>query len=269
MDAKRLKLEHALYGLGLFGPARKLYALTVGREAKRQRELKRNFFSRLLSPGDLVFDVGANLGSYSEIFASLGARVIALEPNPDCVSHIRRSYPLPSIDVVGTAVGSSAGVATIRLAERSDMSSMSPDWIHSIQDAQRINDSVWAREITVPIITLDSLIERYGIPKFIKIDVEGFEESVLSGLSKQPPILSFEFNTNFLDAAIRCLRSLGNAAGCSFNFVIGEPVKFELKEWVDVNRLCTRLQALGKEVGYGDIFVKLNSTNLAEPPISD
>jgi FkbM family methyltransferase len=268
MDAKRLKLEHALYGLGLFGPARKLYALTAGREAKRQRELKRNFFSQLLSPGDLVFDVGANLGSYAEIFASLGARVIALEPNPDCVSHIRRSYPLESIDVVATAVGSSAGVATIRLAERSDMSSMSQDWIHSIQGAQRIDDSVWAKEITVPIITLDCLVERYGMAKFIKIDVEGFEESVLSGLSKQPPILSFEFNTYFLDAAIRCLRSLGSAEDRSFNFVIGEPLKFELKDWVDANELCVRLQALQKEVGYGDIFVKLNSAYLAEPHIN-
>jgi len=268
MDAKRLRLEHVLYGLGLFGPARTLYALTAGREAKRQRALKRNFFSQLLSPGDLVFDVGANLGSYAEIFASLGARVIALEPNPDCVSHIRRSYPGESIDVVGTAVGSSAGVATIRLAERSDMSSMSPDWIHSIQDAQRIDDSVWANEITVPIITLDSLIERYGIPKFIKIDVEGFEESVLSGLSKQPSVLSFEFNTNFLDAATRCLRSVGSTEDCSFNFVIGEPLKFELNEWVDVNELCAKLQALGKNVGYGDIFVKLNSTKLAQSPIN-
>jgi FkbM family methyltransferase len=264
MDAKRLRLEHALYGLGLLGPARKLYSFTAGREAKRQRALKRNFFSQLLSPGDLVFDVGANLGSYSEIFASLGARVIALEPNPDCVSHIRRSYPSGLIDVVGTAVGSSAGVATIRLAERSDMSSMSADWIHSIQDAQRMDDSIWAREITVPIITLDSLIARYGTPKFIKIDVEGFEESVLSGLSKQPPILSFEFNTNFLDAAIRCLRSLGNVGECSFNFVIGEPLKFELEEWVDVNQLCAQIHSLEKEVGYGDIFAKLNSANLAE-----
>src|ERR1700678_4561737 len=129
MDAKRLRAEHVLYGLGLFGPARTLYALTAGRGAKRQRKVKRDFFSRLLAPGGLVFDAGAHLGSYAEIFASLGARIIALEPNSDCVSHIRRSYPGQLIDVVNTAVGASSGVATILLAERSDMSSMSADWI--------------------------------------------------------------------------------------------------------------------------------------------
>jgi FkbM family methyltransferase len=259
MDAKRLKLEHALFGLGLFGPARKLYALTVGREAKRQRQLKRAFFSRLLSPGDLVFDVGANLGSYAEIFASLGARVIALEPNPDCVSHIRRSYPGPLIDVVGAAVGASSGVGMIRLADRSDMSSMSADWINTIRNSQGMEDSVWAAQITVPVITLDSLVERYGVPKFIKIDVEGFEENVLSGLSTQPPILSFEFNTSFLDAAIRCLRCLKLREDHIFNFVIGEPFQFALAEWVEMVQLCSQLESLDKNVGYGDIFVRRRS----------
>jgi FkbM family methyltransferase len=242
--------------------------LTAGRQAKYQRRLKRDFFSKLLSPGDLVFDVGANLGSYAEIFASLGAHVIALEPNPDCVSHIRRSYPLRSIDVVGAAVGASAGVATIHLAERSDMSSMSPEWIRSIQKAQQLDDTVWSRQITVPIITLDSLIERYGVPRFIKIDVEGFEESALRGLSEQPAFLSFEFNTNFLDAAMRCLRTIENAAGSSFNFVIGEPLRFELHEWVNMNELSTQLQALRRSAGYGDIFVKLKSADLAKPPVN-
>jgi FkbM family methyltransferase len=256
VDAKRLKLEHVLYGLGLFGPARSLYAATAGREVKRELERKRRFFSRLISPGDLVFDVGANLGSYAEIFASLGAQVVALEPNPDCVSHIRRSYPNSGIDVICTAVGSSAGVASIRLAERSDMSSMSAEWISSIQAAQRMDDAVWSNQITVPVITLDSLIEKYGMPRFVKIDVEGFEESVLSGLSAQPPMMSFEFNTSFLDAALRCLHKLECPSQCSFNFVVGEPFEFELREWVGAGELCSRLASLDKEKGYGDIFVR-------------
>ncbi len=257
MDATRLKAEHVLYGLGLYGAARTLYRMTPsGRRAKRDRVLKRNFFSQLVRSGDLVFDIGANLGNYSEIFASLGAHVTALEPNPDCVDHIRRSYPAQSIDVISAAVGSSAGVATIRLAKRSDMSSMSTDWIHAIGEAQKLDDSVWSNQLTVPVITLDSLIEKYGMPKFVKIDVEGFEESVLAGLSAQPELLSFEFNTNFLDAAVRCVRQLKNLTNSRFNFVIGEPFRFELDEWVDSSRLVTKLESLERNLGYGDIFVR-------------
>lgn len=256
MDARRLRAEHLLYGLGLYGPARAIYGFTAGRKAKRSRKLTRDFFGHLLAPGDLVFDVGANLGNYAEIFASLGAHVIALEPNPDCVSHIRRSYPSESIEVVNTAVGSCGGVATIRLAQRSDMSSMSAEWIQAIRDAQRVEDTVWANQIAVPVITLDSLVAMYGMPRFIKIDVEGFEENVLEGLSTQPPILSFEFNTNFLEAAVRCLGKVKNISDCSFDFVVGEPLNFELDEWVDANQLCLHLRSLEQHLGYGDIFVR-------------
>lgn len=259
MDAARLKAEHVLYGLGLYGPARALYRLTPsGRKARRDWTLKRRFYAQFISHEDLVFDVGANLGSYSEIFASLGARVVAFEPNPDCVSHIRRSYPQQCIDVVATAVGPSAGVGTIRLAQRSDMSSMSADWIRAIGKAQTIDDSIWDGELTVPVVTLDSVIEKYGQPKFIKIDVEGYEENVLDGLSTQPEILSFEFNTGFLDAAFRCLQKLPHLSDSAFNFVIGEPFRLELEGWVDDGEIRTRLESLDISRGYGDILVRTN-----------
>lgn len=262
MDAARLKAEHVLYGLGLYGPARALYRLTPsGRRATQDRIRKRAFFSQFVSQGDLVFDVGANLGNYAEIFASLGAKVVALEPNPDCVSHIRRSYPGPSIDVINTAVGAIPGVATIQLARRSDMSSMSSEWIDAIRNAQRLEGSVWADQLTVPVVTLDSLIAKYGTPKYIKIDVEGFEENVLAGLSALPEFLSFEFNTNFLDAAFRCLDRLPRMAGCLFNFVMGEPFSLELDEWVDAGELRQKLQLLPADRGYGDIFSSENTAN--------
>jgi FkbM family methyltransferase len=256
MDAARLKAEHVLYGLGLYRPARILYRLTPpGRRAAQDRMRKRNFYSQFVKPGDLIFDVGANLGNYAEIFASLGAQTVALEPNPDCVSHIRRSYPGQSINVVNTAVGASAGVATIQLARRSDMSSMSAEWIAAIRRAQRLEGSIWANQLTVPVITLDSLIEEFGKPKYIKIDVEGFEEYVLAGLSTLPELLSFEYNTSFMDAALRCLERFEREPGCHFNFVIGKGFGLELEQWVEAGVLLEKLQSLPSDCGYGDIFV--------------
>jgi FkbM family methyltransferase len=258
MDANRLRLEHALYGLGLFTPARKLYALTAGRKGRRDRTRKREFFSHLLNQADLVFDVGANLGNYSEIFASLGAKVVAVEPNLECVYHIRRSYPSLGIEVVSASVGASSGVASIRIAERSDLSSMSREWIDAIRQIQKFDDSVWAAEVPVAVITLDSLIQKYGTPKFIKIDVEGFEENVLAGLSTLPPLLSFEFNTHCIDSAFRCLERVPLRKDYLFNFVVGEPFKFELENWVDLQAIRGALEKLPKQSGYGDIFVRTN-----------
>lgn len=262
MDSKRLRAEHALYGLGVFGTARALYALTSsGKRARQDRIKNRKFYSQFISSGDLVFDIGANLGSYADIFASLGALVVAVEPNPDCVSHIRRSYPKKSINVINAAVGQDSGLGTIRLAKRSDMSSMSEDWIRAIQKAQNLEDSIWENELTVPVITLNSLIAKYGVPNFIKIDVEGLEEAVLRGLSVQPPLLSFEFNTNFLDTALRCTQSLPAASHCLFNFALGEPQKLELERWVDAEQLCFALKSLDPASGYGDVFVRMEPSS--------
>jgi FkbM family methyltransferase len=265
MDSKRLKAEQVLYGLGVFGAARNFYGLTNGRRARQDRVEKRHFYSQFISTEDLVFDIGANLGSYADIFASLGAKVVALEPNPDCVNHIRWSYPDRSIDTISAAVGKSPGVATIRLARRSDMSSMSAGWIQAIRKAHNLDDSVWDVELTVPVVTLDSIIAKYGVPKFIKIDVEGLEEDVLQGLSVQPPLVSFEFNTNFLDSALKCTQLLPAAAHSRFNFAIGEPHKLELSNWVDASQLCSALERLDPASGYGDVLVRLEAGTTRVP----
>jgi predicted RNA methylase len=68
----------------------------IKRVIRRRRDLKSlsawnsvdqrrsEFYSQFVSSGDLVFDVGANVGNRSKIFSRLGARVIAFEPQPAC-----------------------------------------------------------------------------------------------------------------------------------------------------------------------------------------
>lgn len=65
-----------------------IYRAVYGREAGKHREKLRKFYSQFLSPGDLVFDIGANVGVYTEVFSSLGSRVVAVEPNPIYVRYI-------------------------------------------------------------------------------------------------------------------------------------------------------------------------------------
>ena len=57
----------------------------------------------------------------------------------------------------------------------------------------------------VPVTTLDDLIERHGMPSFIKLDVEGFEVEALAGLTRPVPALSFEFTTIQRDLATACI----------------------------------------------------------------
>ena len=50
------------------------------------------FYSRLVKPRDLCFDVGANIGSKTKIFLELGARVVCIEPQPNCVDVLKETY---------------------------------------------------------------------------------------------------------------------------------------------------------------------------------
>ena len=215
----------------------------------------RDFYSRLLPKNALVFDIGANVGSMTRIFASLGARVVAVEPNADCVRHIELTTPKKSVEVLQAAVGRTNGLGVLSVSDRKDkMSSLSADWREAVAGENGGYSGIWKREITVPVVTLDALIERYGSPAYIKIDVEGFEDQVVQGLSRCSPLLSFEFNRVFLDPALRALDSplFQDAA---FNYTLVDPFEFELPDWITRTDLKTRLLAIGNP-GLGDIFVR-------------
>src|SRR5919199_584580 len=82
---------------------------------RRMRALYRAF----LQPGDLAFDVGAHVGSRTLAFASIGARVIAVEPVPAAMRVLRLLYGWNSKGtLVQAAVGATAGEAEMLISER-------------------------------------------------------------------------------------------------------------------------------------------------------
>jgi FkbM family methyltransferase len=217
----------------------------------------KSFYSNLVPQNSLVFDIGANVGGFSFVFASIGARVVAVEPNADCVRHIQLSSGTEAIQVVTAAVGPQNGLATLYQADELDaVSSLSSEWMAAIRRHHPQYDHLWSKKVTVPMVSLDTLVKHYGMPEFIKIDVEGFEESVLDGLSSQPDLLSFEFNAAFIHSALRCIDKPLLSAGSLFNFALGDPTHFELPEWVGREGVKAILLAMEERDQHGDIFVK-------------
>src|SRR5215475_4737859 len=102
MRTGRRKLDEFLWITHLNSFVRSIYSSTstAGREARKAQSKMKGFYGQFVGSGNLVFDIGANAGIMAATFASLGAKVIALEPNGDCVRHIQLNYPNQGIQVI-------------------------------------------------------------------------------------------------------------------------------------------------------------------------
>ena len=159
----------------------------------RTRALRRHY-ALFLGPGDLAFDVGAHVGNHARCFASLGARVIAIEPQPAFAAWLRRLLRArPNVTVLECALAAAPGEVELYQSPRTPtVATVSRRWIEAVRASPGFRRVRWASGVRVPATTLDALIARYGLPRFCKIDVEGYEAEVLRGLSQPIPALQLE-----------------------------------------------------------------------------
>lgn len=214
------------------------------------------FHRAFIEEGDLVFDIGANVGEMTALYLDLGARVVSVEPQEECVRILEDRFGMNSrLTVVATAVGSFEGEQELMLSDiRSPISSMSSQWITAVKSSGRFPHYEWSRSVTVPITTLDSLIALYGAPDFCKIDVEGYEKEVLQGVSRPLARLSFEFHAEFLPDAFACLELLRALGRYRFNYTLENRPAFESPECLNEDEIRARLRSLPYSTLQGDVY---------------
>jgi len=247
---------------GLYGQIRRLSSFARSKEVAQARSRMANLISSIVPPNSLIFDIGANVGTFAEVYAGVQCRVVAVEPNADCARQIQLRYPDLPIQTLQTAVGSRCGLATLHVSNSWDATStLSTEWIETMERWDNRYQQNWNREDTVPILTLDSLIAHFGQPYYIKIDVEGYELEALQGLSNQPPLLSFEFHNSYLQNAFKCLTLPVFSDDSVFNLVVnpawGYHERFEKPEWISKEELWNLVSSFTIGDVTGDIFVKL------------
>lgn len=208
--------------------------------------------------GDLVFDIGAHVGDRVASFRRLGARIVAVEPQPALVRVLRLLYGRTA-DVAIEAVAVGRSVGTTRMMINDDnptVSTASREFVDAARDAPGWQTQRWTRSIEVRVTTLDSLIDKYGIPAFIKIDVEGFEEEALNGLAHSVEALSFEFTTIQRDVALACIERCVTLGYVRFNAALGESQTFVNADWIDGKEIARWLTRLPDAANSGDIYAR-------------
>lgn len=230
----------------------------------RHRRMRR-FYSQFLAAGDVGFDIGAHVGSRVRAWRSLGVRVVAVEPQPDLVRVLRLLVGRdPDVVIRPEAVGAHPGRASLRIATTTPtVSSMSAGWRGAVATDPSFARVRWNRAIEVPVVTLDTLIAAHGVPAFLKIDVEGFENEVLAGLSRPVPALSVEYLPSAHDAALAALARVerlgADAGGYCYNYSPVETLRLATDRWLDaagLERLLDQVRPAGRS---GDIYARLRS----------
>lgn len=216
------------------------------------------FYSTFLQAGDLVFDIGSNIGNRIRPFVKMGLKVVAVEPQPYCVAILRKVFN-DRISIEQKGVGEKEEVKTMYISgDNHVLSTFSKEWIDKMK-VQRFAGIKWDSAVDVQITTLDKLIGKYGVPDFIKIDVEGFEQEVLKGLNTAVKMISLEYavpeNTNGL---LQCLDRIGQVnPGYQCNFAVGESMSFFRDEWISLDdmRKFVVTQEF-RQTSFGDIYLR-------------
>jgi FkbM family methyltransferase len=160
-------------------------------------------FSRYVKPGMSVVDIGANIGYFTMLSASLvgpSGLVMAVEPNPENIKALEASRRVNGFDqvlIIQAAAGRRTGLLALNVSHSNGMTGQLPDNL----------DAIFASR-PVPCFALDAILPKDRRISLIKIDVEGAELNALIGLSetidRDQPVIVSEFSPGMLPGISHC-----------------------------------------------------------------
>lgn len=235
-------------------------SLSIYRFNREHHQSLLKLYRPLVPKNGLVFDIGAHAGDRTYCFRKLGARVICIEPQKIFATFLKIDNLLhPKVTVLTNVVSEINGQKTLQVnSQNPTVSTLSNAFIQAANDrGNEWRGQKWDHSIAVHSVTLDFLITQYGVPDFIKIDVEGAELDVLNGLTQTIPAISFELTLIQRELAYDCICRCEALGLRRFNISLGEGHVFIFDSWTDAATLSSYIVQLPSEANSGDIYASI------------
>lgn len=185
----------------------------------------------------------------------------ATEPQPDFAGLLRTVFRLSlQVTVLEAAVAELPGRTILSISERTTTVSPSAAGWRETRGRQADFAGVqWSRQIDIEVTTLDALIGRFGVPAFVKIDVEGSEPAVLTGLSQPLRAISFEYLPRTTEYVQACLTRLDDLGPYRYNWSVGESYRLQAARWMSGPELVDALGTPVSQRRAGDVYALLSA----------
>lgn len=153
---------------------------------------------------ELIFDIGFNVGEFTQTCFNKfpNCSVVAVEANPELASNVSNHfYTKYNFTLLNNLVSDKEGELIDFYISKytTGVSTASTTFMENSRFTKgsknvEANSIKWEAPIKIESISLDSMIERFGIPDLLKIDVEGYELNVLKGLTQKVNDICFEWH---------------------------------------------------------------------------
>lgn len=239
----------------------KIYQRLRFPEDFKKRQVEPNFYKGFLkshkSKNKLIFDVGANRGHKSAVFSELAKRVIAFEPSEKLFDHLQRRFQNTNVLIFNCALGSEVSEADIFLVENNEAyNSLNQKHIETTTASRGIANLDTVKRQKIKVEVLENFIGEFGVPKYIKIDVEGYELQVLKGLQTVVPLLSFEANLpEFSVETTKSLEYLDELSKGEYVYNFANDNFFLEEEFVTKDEAIAYIKAT--KLNYLEIYVRI------------
>jgi len=204
----------------------------------------------------MIFDIGANVGEWTNTNINNSDKFISIEASPSTYINLyNRLKDNSKVVCLNYAVcnNNCEDVTFYNCNSCHFLSTLNEEWLSS--DKSRFYGEKYT-EIKVPSITIDKLLETYGIPELIKIDVEGGEDKCVFSLTQKVPLLCFEWASETNEVTFKSLDHLKSLGFNQFFLQKNDSYTFRPTEFFSFETVKEQLNNTIPKVDWGMLWCK-------------